>query len=590
MTIADFSRDAVRNYLRSVVLIDDDLFKHRSRIAVAGEPVIVDAAPSLVMNGGDAPTDVEHELCVLGGDARRDGTVRSADVDDVDVRAVTDGFADEGIVCGVYKPRFFPEIGFENDKNFTTLLKICINADVFILDWQLFPDGNEAGVKNDNAVASLLKHILNDENGTVSPKPVRFCAIYTAGKVDTVCDNVFSALKQVVGSEAHQDRDALKVCAEGLTVYIYAKEVATSSVASGAIAAKDLAGRIISDFAKTYEGILPGLALRGIASIRNNAKRILDKFPAGMDPALLVHAGLTLEDLSVSDDVSVLLSDEMKSVLFDMGGSGDEVYGLLIDALKGVDASVFSTLASNTALVKDGVVPMRIKEYLLTSFGDRKFGTDSPFTERCYDCESHKASKELLDELQTIVVKIAAGKGQYKAGSLSKLFCQRTLYSEERVLKSGTVVRDVKTGTYYVCMMPLCDSLRLTGGKTAFPFWKLSNAKDHKTGKAHAIVVDDHEGNVVRLCLKGKIRDRLTLWRFKSESVASFVKEGNGYVISECPKWGTVSGKQSPEPSKFEWVAELKPFHAQRMAEHVSREFSRVGLTESEWLRLQVDR
>lgn len=36
---------------------------------------------------------------------------------------------------------------------------------------------------------------------------------------------------------------------------------------------------------------------------------------------------------------------------------------------------------------------------------------------------------------------------------------------------------------------------------------------------------------------------------------------------------------------EYEWIAELKPFHAQRMAEYVSREFSRVGLTESEWLR-----
>ena len=40
----------------------------------------------------------------------------------------------------------------------------------------------------------------------------------------------------------------------------------------------------------------------------------------------------------------------------------------------------------------------------------------------------------------------------------------------------------------------------------------------------------------------------------------------------------------------FEWVAELKSAHIQRMAEFVSREFSRVGLAESEWLRLQVDR
>jgi hypothetical protein len=41
---------------------------------------------------------------------------------------------------------------------------------------------------------------------------------------------------------------------------------------------------------------------------------------------------------------------------------------------------------------------------------------------------------------------------------------------------------------------------------------------------------------------------------------------------------------------EYEWIAELKPLHVQHMSEHVGREFSHVGMTESEWLRLQVDR
>jgi hypothetical protein len=80
------------------------------------------------------------------------------------------------------------------------------------------------------------------------------------------------------------------------------------------------------------------------------------------------------------------------------------------------------------------------------------------------------------------------------------------------------------------------------------------------------------------------------LWRFKAENVVAFAKEGSKYVISESPKGQPAQGGKAQPPSKFEWVAELKPFHAQRMAEYVSREFSRVGLTESEWLRQQVDR
>ena len=40
--------------------------------------------------------------------------------------------------------------------------------------------------------------------------------------------------------------------------------------------------------------------------------------------------------------------------------------------------------------------------------------------------------------------------------------------------------------------------------------------------------------------------------------------------------------------NKYEWIAELKTEHAQRAAEEFGRTLSRVGLTESEWLRLKA--
>lgn len=572
MTISDFSRDAVCRYLHSVVLIDDNLFNASKRHSRQND-LDLDGPPILILNKDEVAPDLATMTIEADEDDRR------ADDNWVDARSVTDGFAKEGIVCGAFEPKEFPETNFESDGNFKTLLKVCTNADVFILDWYLFRG-------NQNAVAHLLKYILSEDNRNTSPKPVRFCAIYTAENVDAICDKVYTAFKQIESS-ARQDVDARKVCAGGLTVCIYAKEEATSS---GAVAAKDLASRIITDFAKTYEGILPAMALRGIASIRNNAKRILDKFPRDMDSALLVHAGLTLEDPSVGEDILVLLTDEVKSVLYDMGGLGNDVYALLIEVLKNTDEAVFASLAANADLVKPGTAAIQIKQYLVASFKNGGFGSDSPFTEQAYDCESHKADKKLLSELQAVVVSAVGDEGKYKPGALSKLFCQRTVYSDERVLKPGTIIRDTRTGAYHICMMPLCDSLRLGGEKIFFPFWKLSKADDHEIGKAHGVVVDDDAGKIACLCLKGKIRDRMTLWRFKAENVVAFAKEGSKYVISESPKGQPAQGGKAQPPSKFEWVAELKPFHAQRMAEYVSREFSRVGLTESEWLRQQVDR
>lgn len=36
---------------------------------------------------------------------------------------------------------------------------------------------------------------------------------------------------------------------------------------------------------------------------------------------------------------------------------------------------------------------------------------------------------------------------------------------------------------------------------------------------------------------------------------------------------------------KLEWVAQLKPGHAQRVAHDIGQSFSRVGVVEVEWLR-----
>ena len=40
------------------------------------------------------------------------------------------------------------------------------------------------------------------------------------------------------------------------------------------------------------------------------------------------------------------------------------------------------------------------------------------------------------------------------------------------------------------------------------------------------------------------------------------------------------------EKTCLEWVAQLKPAHAQRIAHDIGQSFSRVGVVEAEWLRL----
>ena len=75
MTISEFSRDAVCRYLRSVVLIDDAIFD-TLKITYDDETLRLDGVPSLVLNGGNASSDVAPDLEVSGGNAHGGETLR----------------------------------------------------------------------------------------------------------------------------------------------------------------------------------------------------------------------------------------------------------------------------------------------------------------------------------------------------------------------------------------------------------------------------------------------------------------------------------------------------------------------------------
>ena len=103
-----------------------------------------------------------------------------------------------------------------------------------------------------------------------------------------------------------------------------------------------------------------------------------------------------------------------------------------------------------------------------------------------------------------------------------------------------------------------------------FPFWRLNG-----TGaRGHGLAILDPDIEYQHLTATGKIRDKLWVRKFQPEGDCMVAHETDG--VFEFPsKEGTV-----------QWVGELKPLHAQRIAAHLGSEASRVGLVESEWLRL----
>ena len=567
MTIKEYTEQAVRQYLRTVLFVDDHIFSSGSSTAnehagkeVAKLPPMPDSE-----NKDDVAGNRENAMPV-----QLEGSEATQEVNPQDI---VEGFAKEKIVCGLYQPE---STDFSNESTRNQLIDLCKHADIFILDWKL---GSHVQTVEQSPIPDILSTLIESDLLYNDPKPIRLCAIYTSLSPDTIHPFLKQILINKFGPQGITiDGESNRLHLGGLTIQIYGKAEEQDNYVS----AVELANRIIKDFTIEYEGIMSATALYGIAAVRDNAKRILDKFPPSLDYALMLHAGLTVEAPTVPEDMQDLLADEIHSILSGKKISDDEVFLMLKEKASVINAAQLDGIFTADEL-KNDMTAEKLKQFFVSLFENRKMPNSKPFTE-CQSGHKHrKISHDLLQKLQNLVIKLA-GTTSYSAGALSRLFCLRTVYEPKRILKSGTIVQNLSNHSYYLCLMPACDCVRLSKNITAFPFWELAIVNNRHDGRAHGLVIQDANGQSLSLCLKGKIRKQMNFWSFQPDNEVYFRQDEttHKFLLNDVSNSETMT--------TFEWIAELKPLHAQRMAEYVSQQFSRVGLAESEWLRLQVDR
>lgn len=128
--------------------------------------------------------------------------------------------------------------------------------------------------------------------------------------------------------------------------------------------------------------------------------------------------------------------------------------------------------------------------------------------------------------------------------------------------------------------MLLCDCVRLKCEQEySFPFWKLRTDNLKQSSKGMVFELPRSEG-FVKLFSMGKPRDQLWTGTFSASSskMVTATKTDERHFFVE--KGGM----------ELEWIAQLKPSHAQRIAQDIANSFSRVGVLEAEWLRRKADR
>ena len=140
-------------------------------------------------------------------------------------------------------------------------------------------------------------------------------------------------------------------------------------------------------------------------------------------------------------------------------------------------------------------------------------------------------------------------------------------------LRLGTIVSH-GTGAkraFWLCLQPICDSERINSRRN-FPLLPLGIRGG--AGEKFDFIVDV-DGQDIQLAVKFKpfLLDVVSFEASsKTESVVASRHNRKFYFKSDA--------------GPYRWIAELKQAHAQRVAQEFSDSIGRVGLDESEWLRL----
>lgn len=472
-----------------------------------------------------------------------------------DAQVVSNEFAQSGKICAIYAPKKESDI----DKYYSILDK----ADVIILDWRLDLETDTKDALNPEADADVedtrgeytLK-IINEQLKDNGNRKLKLIIIYTGDTITAIKDVLREQFSDYSFDETNfsMQFNNIKLLVrgkgeDGETQYDHNEELKKFLIHYN-----ELPNLITSAFAEMSSGLVSNFALEAVSIIRDNTSRILGVFSPLLDPAYLGH--------------KVMIPDatESKSLLVQILGNAitELIESCNINTSEWINKWIDSNITDET-ITLNGVTINKTKQNLKQLIYNDKHELQEKLNNAGWDISDKKFKK-----LQHHVPELFAYNDcdMNKANELfAVLSHHKNIFrplSEAPILTLGTVVRS-DSDQYYICIQQKCDSLRIVNERR-FLFLPLSESGEYP------IIVNNG-----KTLFTSKKSYELKTIKFKpigENAPVRAIKENDSFVF------------ESSHNEKFTWVVELKEMHAQRIVNNYCAQLSRVGLNESEWLRL----
>ena len=569
MSFTETCLQVAAQFIQTVVVIDDRGFAEPpdAVVSVAAEPDD---------RGYKAPAPATGDT---GGGAFADGSADPlVDPDPVkhglDGRGLTRRFAAMGISCTVYVPEPGESClgGVDSPADWTSGL-LARRADIVVVDWLL--DG-----RTSNQARNFIKHILEDDRKQGGR--LRLLAVYTGADDLKAHRRDLQADLQATGISLQEDNTETVVALSGpqLRVVFLHKDHEALPEPDYVVSEGDLPLRLIKEFARLTEGIMPCVALAAISAVRDGTHNILAKFNRTLDPALAAHRSI-LETPSDSEGYAFGLVFEELHMRLD---------GARLDSFR-PNAAVFEQWVDHLAAQNQQfnlpgspgklVAPDQVKLLLVegTSQHERVGKKDDGSTivgrrkvwEHLTALFSTSPAEAELANLtfarMALLRREAFGVPDLPNGWLPTL----TLGAVIALLPPTSEDNGASAPRYYLCLQPICDAVRLQKARP-FPLLPLDI---QNASEAFSLVVRVTGGKDLRL------RPKTSPYEIRMVDFAPTA--GMDSVRGERDAGGLRF--HAVDGSSFEWLGEMRPSAAQRVAQQLSSQFGRVGLDEFEWLR-----
>ncbi|MEP3277734.1 MAG: response regulator receiver domain [Stappiaceae bacterium] len=541
-TVQEYSRRAAESFIQTAVFVDDRIYSSQT---IRKDEIKKTIAPKMRKRVSKKANK---------GDEKPENVINDADGEDPapDAYDIVNYFAKKQIVCSLYQPKKDAAVTPSSD-----IFPLCKAADVVVIDWDLYGD---KGQKAKELADGLVKQAVEDV-----PEQLRLILIYTQElNLGAIANELYETIHSSIGDDFRpvEGEEGLVFHTKNSRIVVLGKpgRARVAEYQRFIIDEKELADIAVKEFSKLASGILHAATLLGLSMIRQNSRKVLSKFSAELDPAFLTHVAMCFPEEDASSHVIPLLVSEIEAVLEDALPSP-----LVTDAvLEDWCENVWKPAQHINEFLNEGDDAKEVGKAILTKGFIEPRKKFNKIPKIGGNSSTRKASKIFLQQAEDLA--------NHK---FSHLMSSRTFYGEvPRVLSLGTILYDNDGSRYLLCLQPVCDSVRVDG-KRKFLFTELGVSEGISTGKATHVVFKQN-------------RDTLELI-YEPKSYFCVIEEfkataGKRQVIAKSDDSGNLVFYDVSERT-YEWIDQLKASHAQRAVELLASDLSRVGLTESEWLR-----